>query len=69
MNECFRLFQVVAACVSKERILRAYLEKLAAERQQELLEELNRESRPKTERARDDQDCPQAPGDMVGEPR
>src|ERR1700744_4120764 len=50
MEEGRRMFQIFAARMFEQRVLTAYREKVAAERQQKLLEELDEESRLDTQR-------------------
>ena len=45
MEEGRRMFQIFAARMFEQRVLTAYREKVARERQQKLLEELEEESR------------------------
>ena len=50
MEEGRRMFQIFAARMFEQRVLTAYREKVAAERQQKLIEELEEESRLDTQR-------------------
>jgi hypothetical protein len=50
MEEGRRMFQIFAARMFEQRVLTAYREKIAQERQQRLLEELEEEDRLKEER-------------------
>jgi hypothetical protein len=50
MEEGRRMFQIFAARMFEQRVLTAYREKIAQERQQRLLEELEEEDRMKEER-------------------
>ena len=50
MEEGRRMFQIFAARMFEQRVLTAYREKVAAERQARLLEELDEETRLDTQR-------------------